>query len=300
MQSLKDEHAGGYIPDEKWYKDFIAKAIIFRTTQDIVKKQEFPAYQAIISAYTVACLAHRFEDVFDLGLVWTRQSISPELAAMIQDWAVAIDRALRRTAGARMPSEWAKKVECWDSLKETRLETPVPLAAELHARAASAESTELENPEPIEMPGTDLDVDTLILRIRPLFSRVNVLNRDEMVKKFSEIMGYSPVDEKGQQESDRIIQAAVRRGILERRDKGFALLARNISDYERELLKDQFLACLDGNQWTERNECIPRFARWLGFRRTGRNIDDAARSVINGLIRADRLEKMGSQIRRKT
>jgi hypothetical protein len=91
----------------------------------------------------------------------------------------------------------------------------------------------------------------------------------------------------------------MRRGILENRDGGFALLARNISEYEREMLKDQFLACLDGNKWIERNECIPRFARWLGFRRTGPNIEDTARSVINGLIREDRLEKMGSQIRRK-
>jgi hypothetical protein len=38
--------------------------------------------------------------------------------------------------------------------------------------------------------------------------------------------------------------------------------------------------------------------RWLGFKRTGPNIEDAAWSVINSLIRADRLEKTGSQIRR--
>jgi hypothetical protein len=56
MQSLKDEHAVGLVPDEKWYKDFIAKAIIFRSTQGIVKSKRFPAYQAIISAYTVGHL----------------------------------------------------------------------------------------------------------------------------------------------------------------------------------------------------------------------------------------------------
>jgi hypothetical protein len=76
-------------------------------------------------------------------------------------------------------------------------------------------------------------------------------------------------------------------------------VSRNIADYPREVLKDQFLASLNGNGWTERNESIPRFACWLGFRRTGPNIEDAARSAINGLIRSDRLEKMGSQIRRK-
>src|SRR6516225_2891140 len=50
-------------------------------------------------------------------------------------------------------------------------------------------------------------------------------------------------------------------------------------------------------RWTERNEVIRGFARWLGFRRTGPFIDEAARSLINGLIRDGRLESHGSQIR---
>ena len=41
------------------------------------------------------------------------------------------------------------------------------------------------------------------------------------------------------------------------------------------------------------------FARWLGFRRTGPYIEDAAKSLINGLIREDRLESEGSEIRRR-
>jgi hypothetical protein len=115
----------------------IAKAIIFRSTQEIIKKKKFPAYQAIISAYTVACLAQRFGEAFDLELVWSHQSISPELSATIQNWAVAVDKALRHSAGARMPSEWAKKVECWDSLKEIRLEPSLPLPPELQSQPQS-------------------------------------------------------------------------------------------------------------------------------------------------------------------
>ena len=84
MQSLKDEHATGFSPDEKWFKEFIAKLIIFRSTQDIVKRQKFAAYQAIISAYTVASLAQRFEQSFDLERIWARQDISPELADLVQ------------------------------------------------------------------------------------------------------------------------------------------------------------------------------------------------------------------------
>ena len=73
---------------------------------------------------------------------------------------------------------------------------------------------------------------------------------------------------------------------------------RSIEQYEREFLKDQFLASLGGPQWTERDEAIRGLARWLGFRRTGPSIDETARSLINGLIRQGRLESDGALIRR--
>ena len=299
MQSLKDEHSAGFVPDEKWYKHFIAMAIVFRLAQDIVKKQKFPAYQAIITAYTVASLGQRYGDVFDLDLIWSKQSLSADLGAIIQGWSVAIDKALRRSAGERMPSEWAKKVECWDSLKEMTLETPTPLPPELRARVSSQDAIEPEHFEPIDNVSTDRDVDSLILRIRPIFGRMDVLTRDELAGKLLEILGYPLTDSKARDEAENVIRTAVRRGILEGEDGRYALLSRNISDYPREVLKEQFLASLNGSGWTERSESIPRFARWLGFRRTGPNIEDAARSAINSLIRGDRLEKMGSQIRRK-
>jgi hypothetical protein len=298
MQTLKDEHADGFTPDEKWYREFIAKLIIFRTTQDIVKRQKFAAYQAIISAYTVASLAQRSERTFDLELVWSRQAISPQLASLIQLWAIAIDKALRRTAGARMPSEWAKRLECWDTIRETNFEAPGDMPPELRAPETPARPEVGEHVDVADGNDVGNDVGSLILRLRPLFGKVQALSRTNLTVKLAEMMGYPTTDPRAQLDAENIIQAAVRRGILEDRGDEISLLARNISDYPREVLKEQFLASLNGGNWTERSESIPRFARWLGFRRTGPNIEDAARSVINSLIRGDRLEKMGSQIRR--
>jgi hypothetical protein len=298
MQALKDEHAEGFTPDENWYRKFIAKLTIFRTTQDIVKRQKFVAYQAIISAYTVASLAQRYEQAFDLELVWSRQAISSQLASMIQLWATAIDTALRRTAGARMPSEWAKRLECWDTIRETKFDAPAEIPPELHAPEALAGREVGDLGDVVDVRHTGNDVGSLILRLRPLFSRVEFLNRTDLTARLAEMMGYPTTDPKAQFDTDNIIQAAVRRGILEDGGEEFSLVARNISDYPKEMLKVQFLASLNGSNWTERSESIPRFARWLGFRRTGPNIEDAARSVINSLIRGDKLEKMGSQIRR--
>jgi hypothetical protein len=105
-------------------------------------------------------------------------------------------------------------------------------------------------------------------------------------------------EEKSREEYDNVIRAAIRRRILERRNGGLALGARTIGDYDRSFLKDQFIASMREHGWTERDDVIRGFARWLGFRRTGPFIDEAARSLINGLIRDGRLESHGSQIRR--
>src|SRR5262249_12345720 len=90
----------------------------------------------------------------------------------------------------------------------------------------------------------------------------------------------------------------VDRGILENRGDVFQLSARSISGYDREHLKSQFLASLPIYQWVERDDAVRTFARWMGFRRTGPSIVECTRSLINGLLREDRLEREGTTIRR--
>jgi hypothetical protein len=197
-----------------------------------------------------------------------------------------------------MPSEWAKRVECWDAVREAKLELPGRKPPELNAPATPADGNGFDPIDVGDVNEAETDLSSLILRIRPLFAREAALRREVLATRLAELMGHAATDPKAQADTENIIQAAVKRGILQDEGDDISLLGRNISDYPRDMLKDQFLASLNGSNWTERSESISRFARWLGFRRTGPNIEDAARSVINSLIRADRLEKMGSQIRR--
>ncbi|MCX7310611.1 MAG: hypothetical protein NTV56_02550 [Alphaproteobacteria bacterium] len=197
-----------------------------------------------------------------------------------------------------MPSEWAKRVECWDAIREGKLELPAHLPPELTAPATSADGNGFDPVDVGNINEAGTDLSSLILRIRPLFARETTLRRDALPTRIAELMGYAATDPKAQVDTEHIIQAAIKRGILQEEDGDISLLGRNISAYPRDVLKEQFLASMNGNNWMERSESIPRFARWLGFKRTGPNIEEAARSVINSLIRADRLEKTGSQIRR--
>lgn len=91
--------------------------------------------------------------------------------------------------------------------------------------------------------------------------------------------------------------SAVRRGILKNDVGELSLLYRSIEDYDRDFLKSQFLASL-GRTWADRDEAARVFARWLGFTRTGPAIQETVRSIINGLIRENRLESGSGQIRR--
>jgi hypothetical protein len=85
---------------------------------------------------------------------------------------------------------------------------------------------------------------------------------------------------------------ASRRGILENVGGELRLLARSLADYDWDFLKQQFLAAI-GRAWSERDEAIREFCRWMGFARTGSVIEDTARSLINGLLREGRLEADG-------
>ena len=297
MQRLKEEHPDGLQLDTAWFKAFIGKAIVFRAAQKIVQAKNFPSYQANVVAYTVAVLAWETHGVIDFDLLWTRQAISPELTVLIDRCASLIDQALRSTAENRVPSEWAKRSECWDKICETELELQLPIPPEFRATVADSKA----EPEPAESSGADkydTTQDKLICNIRQVFRGSETRSRQDVIAALRTCLGNPRFNYQAREELDNVIRTAIRRNILEDRGDGLALCTRSIVDYKRGWLKDQLVASMHGRGWTERDESIARFARWLGFRRTSPFIDEAAKSVVNGLIRDGRLEARGSLIRR--
>jgi len=99
------------LPGVPEFKVMVAKGIVFKSVQKLVRPM-FQAFQANVAAYTVSMLAVRFGPSFDLGRVWDRQAISPELLTQIGVWAKEVNEELHTTAELRMVSEWAKKPEC--------------------------------------------------------------------------------------------------------------------------------------------------------------------------------------------
>ena len=112
------------------YKQMIAKAIIFKATQKLVRPM-FSAFQANVAAYTVSVLSKKIGDKIDLDRIWQEQAISDRLREQIQVWAREVNDTLHASANGRMISEWAKKAECWDAVLVGRLSSPLAGIPEL-------------------------------------------------------------------------------------------------------------------------------------------------------------------------
>lgn len=111
-------------PDVATYKAMVAKALIFKATQKLVRPM-FQAFQANIAAYTVSVLSEKVGETFDLDRVWARQSVSTELLSQLAVWAREVHDVLHRTANGRMVSEWAKKPECREAVLGAMYSEPV-------------------------------------------------------------------------------------------------------------------------------------------------------------------------------
>jgi SOS-response transcriptional repressor LexA len=144
----------------------------------------------------------------------------------------------------------------------------------------------------------ELDRDEVICLIRQVFGDGVPRSRDAAIRELARALGYSRTGSRVSKVLDNALVTAVRRGVLANVGGDLRPEARRIDEYDRDFLKSQFLASLDGRAWKDRADSIRDFARWMGFRRTGAVIDETTRSLIKGLLRAGRLEADGQSIRR--
>lgn len=134
--------------------------------------------------------------------------------------------------------------------------------------------------------------------IRQVFNDGQARDRETAIREVALTLGYQRVGKRIREVLHLDLLTAVRRGILANEGGQLTLSVRDVRDATRDSLKEDFESAM-GRGWIERDEAIRQFARWLGFARTGPVIEETARSLINGLIREDRLEADGDRIRRR-
>ena len=122
MAELTD--ASTPLPDLTFYKRTIAKAIIYKATQRLVRSAGFQAFQANIATYTMSLIADRFGARLSLDAIWQKQGLSAGLEQQIRVWAPEVNDVLRQSAGEKMVSEWAKRPECWMAVRGATYSEP--------------------------------------------------------------------------------------------------------------------------------------------------------------------------------
>jgi hypothetical protein len=77
-------------------------------------------------------VAERLGDTLDLDRIWQAQDISTRLKKQIETWAIEVNDVLHRSAGGKMVSEWAKKAECWDAIRNSIYSERIPDIPEIN------------------------------------------------------------------------------------------------------------------------------------------------------------------------
>ena len=123
--------------NEEWYREAIAKAIVFRATERIVSAQSWyqGGFRANIVAYTIARISHRVRTEkrsVDFQAIWRRQEPGPVLQKTIAVVSKGVhDVLVDPPEGMRNVTEWAKKELCWKRVVELHFSWPRGLDDEL-------------------------------------------------------------------------------------------------------------------------------------------------------------------------
>lgn len=121
----------GKLPDEQYYHNLIAKAILFRRTEKLVSQQQYGGYRANIVTYTLAFLSYKTAQRIDLERIWKDQALSDALEKEIVEVSKFIQQTIVNPPGGANVGEWCKKEKCWKEIREHKYEISNQLADEL-------------------------------------------------------------------------------------------------------------------------------------------------------------------------
>jgi len=107
-------------PDNIYFEDIIAKAIIFRGTEKKygIKPNSIGDMRYVTVPYSIAWLGYKLNYKLDLYKIWKNQCLSDKMKEKLYQIMVEIENFIRNKAPGALYGEWAKKEECWTAIKE--------------------------------------------------------------------------------------------------------------------------------------------------------------------------------------
>ena len=122
--------------NEAYYKIAIAKAIAFKTTEQIVTDAQWydGGYRANIVAYTLSYIAYKtsmLNKSVDFMRIWNKQAITDALGQLIRDVAKQVHDALLNNDVISNVGQYAKRPVCWDNIRKLDIDLPKDFVKEL-------------------------------------------------------------------------------------------------------------------------------------------------------------------------
>ncbi len=150
--------------NESWYREAIAKAIVFRATERIVSSQSWyqGGYRANIVAYAIAKIAHVVNEqrmAVDFQAIWRRQSPGEAMRNAIAAVAEHVHEIVTDPPeGISNVTEWAKKQACWDRARRLSIELPVSFVDELISKEERVDSARKSRKEQRQLNGMQAQI----------------------------------------------------------------------------------------------------------------------------------------------
>lgn len=107
--------------DENYYRNIVGAIILFHEVDKIVRMQKLE-FKANVVSYTIAKISYELDMHLDLTSFWETQKLSQDLIEVIYKTTVKVrDRLVDSPPNFKNIPMWARKEECWDSVKKLQI-----------------------------------------------------------------------------------------------------------------------------------------------------------------------------------
>ena len=152
--------------NEAWYRELVAKAIVFRSTERIVSAQGWyqrqRGYRANIVAYAIARIAHELEgrkESLDLESIWRKQVPGAALQQALASVARVVSDVLHTPGeGIHNITEWAKKPACWSRVRVRPISLPSEFGDECVSREVATKRQRAGRRDQRELDGIQAQI----------------------------------------------------------------------------------------------------------------------------------------------
>lgn len=172
-----EENSNSY--NDGYFKDVIAKTIVFRWTDQMVARSQWyrddRGYKAQIVTYTIAWLINHLKDGgkyhLDLQQIWNKQSLCEGLKSSLEILAPKVYLKIKDAPpNVKNLGEYCKQQACWAAVSSLKVELPGSLkTALIHADQLKQIKKDSLAVKKID---NDIEFDTRLIQLMPMMNEI--------------------------------------------------------------------------------------------------------------------------------